>query len=124
MAVDGEDLESHNAVVEQNRPECDLDEWFTDERGLVRRMHVRWHPERRLVVLSLWKGPNCTATFRLPVEDAARLIGVLADSLAGACALPGPPVGGTRPWSLSRLRAWLKKRRRDTTPTFAVFRGG
>ena len=55
--------------------------WFTDDRTGVRRMGVSSHPESGLVVLSLWQGDTCTATFRLPLRDAPRLIAALAESL-------------------------------------------
>ncbi len=46
--------------------------WFADDRGIERRMKVSWHPERRVLVLSLWQEDTCTATFRLPVGDIRR----------------------------------------------------
>lgn len=55
--------------------------WFTDDRTPARRMGVSWHAENGLMVLSLWQGDECTATFRLPIEDAARLIQILAGGL-------------------------------------------
>jgi hypothetical protein len=58
--------------------------WFVDPRGPARRMGVANHADHGLVILSLWAGDTCTATFRMPVADAARMIGVLADGLAAA----------------------------------------
>jgi len=70
-------------------------------------MRVSWHRDERLVVLSLWQGGACTGTFRMPVEDAARLIGVLAADLADAVT---PPVAASRParWR-DRLRTWFQR---------------
>jgi hypothetical protein len=70
---------------------------FLDERGTGLR--VTWHPERDLVVLSVWQGDRCVGTFRMPVQDVPRLSGLLAAALgdwvdqadAGA---PPPPAGG------------------------------
>lgn len=61
------------------------------------------------MVLSLWTGDTCTATFRLPMADAARLISSLADGLASG--LPEAPttavVSAPRGW-----RAWVARIRR------------
>jgi hypothetical protein len=95
------------------------DQWFTDDRGVVRRMRVAWHPERGVVVLSLWQGDGCTGTFRLPIADAPRLIALLADDLghaakaaAGGGAQPAGagPAGSARAW-LSRVVGALRRRR-------------
>jgi len=55
--------------------------WFADARDGARRMELSWHPDERLVIASLWHGDVCRATFRLPVEEAGTVIGVLADAL-------------------------------------------
>ena len=52
---------------------------FLDERGTALR--VTWHPERDLVVLSVWQGDSCVGTFRMPVQDVPRLSGLLAAAL-------------------------------------------
>jgi hypothetical protein len=52
---------------------------FLDERGAGLR--VTWHPERDLVVLSVWQGDGCVGTFRMSVEDVPRLSGLLAAAL-------------------------------------------
>lgn len=96
------------------------DQWFTDHRGVVRRMRVAWHPERGVVVLSLWQGDGCTGTFRLPIADAPRLIALLAEDLghaataaAGGGAQPAGagPAGSARAW-LSRMVGVLRRPRR------------
>src|SRR5215218_10050459 len=78
---------------------------FLDERGTALR--VTWHPERDLVVLSVWHDESCVGTFRMPVQDVPRLSGLLAaalgdwvDQSGGAVALAwaGPaPGSGTGP---------------------------
>ena len=52
---------------------------FLDERGTGLR--VSWHPERDLVVLSVWQDDSCVGTFRMPVQDIPRLSGLLAAAL-------------------------------------------
>jgi hypothetical protein len=52
---------------------------FLDERGTGLR--VTWHPERDLVVLSVWQGDGCVGTFRMSVQDVPRLSGLLAAAL-------------------------------------------
>jgi hypothetical protein len=52
---------------------------FLDERGAGLR--VTWHPERDLVVLSVWQDDSCVGTFRMPVRDVPRLSGLLAAAL-------------------------------------------
>jgi hypothetical protein len=54
---------------------------FHDTRNAGRRLGVTHHPEDGIVVLSLWQGELCTGSFRLPIDDAPRMIGVLADAL-------------------------------------------
>jgi hypothetical protein len=63
-------------------------EFFLDARGDARSLRVRWHGEQGLVVLSLWRGDECTGTFRLAVEEVPTLIEALRSGL-------GPePLGG------------------------------
>ena len=40
-------------------------------------MRVSLHPDRGLVVLSLWVGATCRASFQLPLDEAVRLSEVL-----------------------------------------------
>jgi hypothetical protein len=70
---------------------------FLDERGTGLR--VTWHPERDLVVLSVWQDDRCVGTFRMPVQDVPRLSGLLAAALGDWVGQTGPlPVAGG-PWS-------------------------
>jgi hypothetical protein len=70
---------------------------FLDERGAGLR--VTWHPERDLVVLSVWQDDSCVGTFRMPVHDVPRLSGFLAAALGDwvdqAGAAPGASGPGT-----------------------------
>ena len=61
-------------------------EFFLDARGDARSLRVRWHREQALVVLSLWRGPECTGTFRLAVEEVPVLIDALRVGLDSAYA--------------------------------------
>ena len=54
---------------------------FADPRGDARSLRVRWHHEDDLVVLSLWRGSECTATFRLDVDQVPDLIATLRAGL-------------------------------------------
>ncbi|MGH9045833.1 MAG: hypothetical protein ACRDVW_00795 [Acidimicrobiales bacterium] len=81
--------------------------WFSDPRTPARRMSVSSHPVDGVVVVSMWHGQTCTGTFRLPVAEAHRLIGALADAMAtglvehAGLVRPRP----TRP--LSSIARWL-----------------
>jgi hypothetical protein len=54
-----------------------LGELFVDARGDGRTMRVSLHPDRGLVVVSLWAGATCRASFQLPLDEAVRLSEVL-----------------------------------------------
>ena len=56
-------------------------QWFDDARDNGRRMEVTWHADEGLLVVSLWHGAFCRATFQLPVESAPQLIEMLSASL-------------------------------------------
>jgi hypothetical protein len=93
--------------------------WFTDPRSRFRRMCVSAHPDHGLVVLSLWTGDRCTATFRLPPAEAARLVGTLADGLAAgvqASARASAASPARRGWRglLDRVRRRSASRRTAT----------
>jgi hypothetical protein len=49
---------------------------LVDERDAGLR--VTWHAERELIVLSVWHGPRCSGSFRLPIADAPRLAAFLS----------------------------------------------
>ena len=59
-------------------------EFFLDTRGDARSLRVRWHHEDGLVLLSLWRGNECTGTFRLPIDEVPGLIDALRAGLDSA----------------------------------------
>lgn len=59
-------------------------EYFLDARGEARALRVSWHHEADLVVLSMWRGGECVASFRLAVEEVPELIEALRQGLDGA----------------------------------------
>jgi len=67
---------------------------FLDERGAGLR--VTWHPERDLVVLSVWQDDRCVGTFRMSVQDVPRLSGLLAAALGDWVDQAGPDPGAAR----------------------------
>jgi hypothetical protein len=71
--------------------------WFSDPRSPSRRLHLSWHGEQNLVVISLWSEDRCTGSFRLPVSDAARLAGAIVDMMGRALLRPARPVTGPAP---------------------------
>ena len=54
-------------------------EVFADSRGSDRALRVNWHPEGAVVVLSLWRGTECTGSFRLPVTDLPDFLRAITD---------------------------------------------
>ncbi|GIH79598.1 hypothetical protein [Planobispora longispora] len=57
-------------------------EVFFDERGQERVLRVTWH--EGTLVLSLWRGEMCTASFRMPMDDVARLVDTLDQGFVDA----------------------------------------
>ena len=82
-------------------------QWFDDARDDGRRMEVSTHSDEGIVIVSLWHGSICRATFRLPVDEAPALIQTLADASADTsadAAQPAPSPGRTsRPTSLVEM---------------------
>ena len=72
---------------------------FLDERGTGLR--VTWHPERDLVVLSVWQDDSCVGTFRMSVQDVPRLSGLLAAALGDWVDQTGPVPGASSAFGTS-----------------------
>jgi hypothetical protein len=51
---------------------------FADARGGDRTMRVSHHVDQGVIVLSLWLGPVCRASFRLVADDVDRLVAALS----------------------------------------------
>jgi len=85
--------------------------WFVDERSPTRRLHVSWHADQRIVVLSMWRDDRCIASFQLGIRDLTRLLHSLVTVSGDALArLPGPAGDDAdRPGLLSRLRDRLAR---------------
>jgi hypothetical protein len=91
---------------------------FIDQRGAGLR--VTWHPERDMVVLSVWHEDRCAGTFRMPIQEVPRLSGLLAATLGDwvtqVSAIPQPAPAKAAGLSLrQRLRlspALLRLRQR------------
>jgi len=82
-------LESgHPRPVENTRALSSRRDMFLDERGTGLR--VTWHPERDIVVLSVWQDDSCVGTFRMSVQDVPRLSGLLAAALGDWVDQTGP----------------------------------
>ena len=54
-----------------------LGEVFFDVRGNSRSMRLSWYADTGVAVFSIWQGGMCTGTFRLPIDDLARMIEIL-----------------------------------------------
>jgi hypothetical protein len=54
-----------------------LGEVFFDVRGSSRSMRLSWYADTGIAVFSIWQGGRCTGTFRLPIEDLARMTEIL-----------------------------------------------
>lgn len=69
---------------------------FVDARNDGRQMEVTWHEDACVLVISLWQGNTCRSTFRMPIEDAPALIGIVASALESVVATRGPDRPGNR----------------------------
>ncbi len=70
------------SVMSEVVPLPSFGEVFFDARGQDRVLRVTWH--EGTLVLSLWRGEMCTASFRMPMDDVGRLIDTLDVGFAEA----------------------------------------
>lgn len=56
------------------RPLPSLGGVFFDAGRPARAMRVSWHTEDAIVVLSMWDGPRCTGTIRIPADEVPELV--------------------------------------------------
>jgi hypothetical protein len=110
----GESLSEASLATEslatESRATASRATWFRDPRSPVRRLRASWHPENGLVVLSVWDRERCSATFRLPIEDAPALMHFLVDALADASTAQPPTVESGWERMLDRLRRRFRRR--------------
>lgn len=59
-------------------------EVFLDARGDGRALRVTWHDRAGIMVLSLWRGQVCAATFRLAADEVPALVDLLRRGLDSA----------------------------------------
>ena len=62
----------------------DRGEVVFDVRDDGRFLRYRWHPERGVGAVSLWRGDRCSGTFQIAREDLPKLIQALVESAAAA----------------------------------------
>jgi hypothetical protein len=64
-------------------------------------MRLSWYSNTGIPVFSIWQGGTCTGTFRLPIDDLARLVDSLRRGVPGGQADDGAggpaAIGGQRP---------------------------
>src|SRR5580693_7852868 len=70
-----------------------LGEVFFDVRGNSRSMRLSWYADTGVAVFSIWQGGTCTGTFRLPMDDLARMIESLSRGPQGQRAARSPDEG-------------------------------
>lgn len=56
---------------------------FFDVRDEGRSLRLSFHSESNVFVFSLWREAECLGSFRLPADDAPRLIHAITTGLAG-----------------------------------------
>jgi hypothetical protein len=54
-------------------------------------MRLSWYADTGIAVFSIWQGGRCTGTFRLPIDDLPRMIGILERGPQGVRAAPEDP---------------------------------
>ncbi len=85
---------------------------LVDERGVSLRL--TWHGERDQVVMSIWHDRTCTASFRLPIEEAPRMAGFLMAAMGdwtdAIAAAPAPGVERPARSPLPDPLSWARRR--------------
>jgi hypothetical protein len=64
---------------------------FFDARGSGRALRLSRHPDAGVVVLSIWNGGVCQATFRLPTGEVGGFVDALTRTAGIADEFAGPP---------------------------------
>jgi hypothetical protein len=80
-----------------------------DARRNGQFLRVTWHGDRQQFVVSNWEDTVCVGATRVPVTEAAELVGVLVEGLAEAAS--EPRTVAVQPRTLSEhLAAWWRER--------------
>jgi hypothetical protein len=82
---------------------------FHDARDNGRTMEVSWHSEEGFLIVSLWHGSICRATFRLPIEESPALIQAIADAQGDADRSMSTPERTDRPSRPETRRQRVRK---------------
>jgi hypothetical protein len=77
-------------------------EVFFDVRGEARSMRLSWYADSAVAVFSIWQGNRCTATFRLPFGDLARMVEALQSGPPAHAAHANAPHSAERSFDPSR----------------------
>lgn len=83
---------------------------FFDPRDEGRFLRVSFHDSLGVFVLSLWKDDTCLGTFRLPIDDAPRLIHSMVGALVGGDAAMNTTTPSSDARTLSAVSEALKRR--------------
>jgi hypothetical protein len=86
-----------------------------DARGNERWLRVTWHPDTQTVVFSHWNGEVCSASTRVHLCDATKVIDLVLRALRDAV---DRPTNASNPAQIPR-RDWLEKLRRAARPQMA-----
>ncbi len=62
-----------------------------DVRGSGGSLRITWHPDKRTVVVSHWRGSVCVASTPVEVSELPGLIGILAEALGEAATMSDVP---------------------------------
>lgn len=92
---------------------------IADRRGNGGHLRVSWHPEKRVVNVSQWRGGICVSTTPVELTEVPALVNLLVGALEEAARRPGlsarprtPPgsgSGGPSPFR-RRLMRWAGRR--------------
>jgi hypothetical protein len=92
-------------------------EVFFDYRRPDRSLRLSPHPDAGVVVLSIWNGGFCQATFQLPGDQVAMFVETLRSVAPSPDAAPPPP--GPGPDVLRPGPEVFRTGEYDTQPTIA-----
>lgn len=80
-----------------------------DARRNGQFLRVTWHGDRQQFVVSNWEDTVCVGATRVPVAQAAELVGVLVEGLADAASQPRSVAPQPRTLA-EHLTAWWRER--------------